>query len=506
MERLFLRLPLFLVLAGIFALAMYLPAGMALAQEEFRTARSFFYSATLLLILLTLIAIAQSNRQHRESGLRQLLALLGAFTALPVLLAVPLHDSLRGTSFLDAYMEMVSSITTTGLPLFDPEALIRPLHLWRGLVGWMGGFLMWVAAAAILAPLNLGGFEVTATAEPGQEITRHSQIAARRDATAHRLRRTTFQLFPIYTGLTGALWLCLLVTGGDPFVSIVHAMSVMATSGISPIGGLEYSATGVAGEMLVFLFLFFALSRLTFSSDTVATRRTGLYFDPEFRIGIILVIGVPLLLFFRHWLGAYEFDEQQNLVAGLHALWGGMFTVLSFLSTTGFESVDWQAARGWSGLDTPGLILLGLSLVGGGVATTAGGVKLLRVYALYLNGMREIERLVHPSSVGRASAGSRRLRRQGAFVAWIFFMLYALTLTLITVILAGLGSDLESSVVLSISTLSTTGPLVSAAPEAPIHLAEMNNASKLVLCAAMALGRLEMLAIIALFTTDLWRE
>ena len=89
-------------------------------------------------------------------------------------------------------------------------------------------------------------------------------------------------------------------------------------------------------------------------------------------MGILFIIAVPTLLFLRYWWGALEFDDQENLSAALNAFWGAAFTVLSFLSTTGFESTVWHEARGWSGLATPGLILLGLAMVGGGVATTAG--------------------------------------------------------------------------------------------------------------------------------------
>jgi len=280
----------------------------------------------------------------------------------------------------------------------------------------------------------------------------------------------------------------------------------MATSGISPVGGLSEARSGLAGEMVIFLFLSFALSRLTFSSDTMTASRRGLVNDPEFRLGAALVIGVPILIFLRHWLGALEVQGEENLSNALRALWGGAFSVLSFLSTTGFESGDWDVARGWSGLNTPGLILLGLSLIGGGVATTAGGVKLLRVYTLYLAGQREMERLVHPSSVGRAGARSRRIRRQGAFVAWIFFMLFALSLALVTVIFAAFGIDFENAVVLAIAALSTTGPLVQAASEMPVVLVEIEPMAKLVLGAAMVVGRLETLAIIALLNPGLWRS
>nr|MDA3857923.1 TrkH family potassium uptake protein [Roseovarius sp.] len=160
----------------------------------------------------------------------------------------------------------------------------------------------------------------------------------------------------------------------------------------------------------------------------------------------------------------------------------------------------------WSGLGTPGLVLFGLSLVGGGVATTAGGVKLLRVYAIYLHGKREVERLVHPSSVGRSTGAGRRIRRHGAYIAWIFFMLFALSLTFVTLLLAAFGQDFESSLILAISGLSTTGPLIISASEAPIRLLELSAGAKLFYGAAMVLGRLETLAMIALLNPAVWRD
>ena len=117
-----------------------------------------------------------------------------------------------------------------------------------------------------------------------------------------------------------------------------------------------------------------------------------------------------------------------------------------------------------------------------------------------------MERLVHPSSVGRASAGGRRIRRQGAFIAWIFFMLFALSLAFVTVTLAFLGMEFQEAIVLAIAMISTTGPLVQVAAEDPINLLQMGAAAKLVLSAAMVLGRLETLAIIALFNPGLWRD
>ncbi|MBV7392825.1 TrkH family potassium uptake protein [Mameliella sediminis] len=497
------RLPLFLLLTGLGSVSMLLPAGFAYAIEEFHDARSFFYGAILGLILTTLVALALGNRQHNESALRQLVALAAGVVFMPLVFAVPFHEAVRTTGFSNAYFEMVSSFTTTGATLFDAARLSGPEHLWRAQVGWMGGLVMWIAASAILAPLALGGFEVTASGEPGQSFGQGA-LNTGPTSPAQRLMRSTEVLFPIYTGLTIALAVMLLVAGDPPLVALSHAMSVMSTSGISPLPDPGAAPSGLAGEMILFCFLVFALSRLTFSTDTRQER--GLVYDPEFRLGLIIVVAVPLALFMRHWVAAFDVGEEQNWVAGLRALWGGLFTAASFLTTTGFVSGDWDTAQDWSGLPTPGIILVGLALIGGGVATTAGGVKLLRVYALYLNGKREIERLVHPSSVGRAGPMGRRIRREGAFIAWVFFMFFALALAALTLILGLYGVDFERAIVLTIATLSNTGPLIGAASAAPIDLTAMGWDARLILCGAMVLGRLELLAIIVMISPDVWRE
>lgn len=497
------RMPLFLLMTGLGSAAMLLPAAVAYAIQDFHDARTFFYGALLGLILTALVALALGNQRHNESALRQLVALAAGFVFLPLMFAVPFHEAVRNTGFVSAYFEMVSSFTTTGATLFDAARLSGPEHLWRVQVGWMGGLVMWIAASAILAPLALGGFEVTASGEPGQSMAEGATNSGP-TAPSQRLMRSAETLFPIYAGLTLALSVMLLVAGDPPLVALSHAMSIMSTSGITPLSSLGDAPSGLGGEMVLFCFFFFALSRMTFSADTRQER--GLYFDPEFRLGIIIVISVPLLLFLRHWVASFEVGEEQNWIAGLRALWGGLFTAASFLTTTGFVSGDWETAQDWSGLPTPGIILMGLALVGGGVATTAGGVKLMRVYALYLNGKREIERLVHPHSVGRAGPLGRRIRREGAFIAWVFFMFFAVTLAALTMVLGIYGVDFERAIVLTIATLSNTGPLITAAPAAGIDLAAMRWDAQLILCGAMVLGRLELLAIIVMISPDLWRE
>ena len=500
------RLPLFVVLMGVSAVAMYVPAFQAYGVRDLHEARVFFYGANLFLILATMIGLATRGHRTKHQARGQLLSLLAAFTLLPVMLAIPFYEAVETTSFVNAYFEMVSSFTTTGATLFDnPDRLAPSVHLWRAIVAWLGGFLMWVTAIAILAPMNLGGFEVTSTEEAGRVVQRTGPFASRIDP-AERLVRFTVDLLPIYGGLTAILCFVLIMAGDPGLIALCHAMSIMATSGISPIGGLDEAPSGRLGEMLMVLFLVFAISRLTFAPDIRSGRVAALRGDPELRFAAVFILAVPLFLFLRHWSGAYDVADQDNLAAGLQAFWGSIFTVVSFLTTTGFASADWGTARDWSGLPTPGLVLVGLALIGGGVATTSGGVKLLRVYALYKHGLREIDRLIHPSSVAGAGVEARQIRRQGAYIAWIFFMLFALSVALTMTALSLTGLQFETSMVLTVAALSSTGPLASVAAETPISYAGITDAAKMILAAAMVLGRLEALAIIALLNPDFWRS
>jgi len=500
------RIPLIVLLMGLGSLAMLIPAIQAVILEDFRTMRAFFYGMILFGMLTLLVGLATAGTRPNNVARSQLLTVLAAFSILPLMFAIPFAEALGNTTYLNAWFEMISSFTTTGATLYDTNGRLTPsLHLWRATVGWMGGFLVWVMAVAIFAPMNLGGFEVRAVGGVGRGASGFTQIGQVADPS-ERLARYTLKLLPIYAGLTILLWVGLVILGDVSYVALCHAMSILSSSGISPIDGVYYAAAGWTGEVLMFAFFIFALSRLTFSKSLIAEAdRSPLNRDPEFRVAFLFIAGTTILLVLRHFIGAAEQGEE-SLLEALQAIWGTIFTVTSFLTTTGFESRYWDGATDWSGLQTPGLFLIGLALIGGGVATTAGGVKLLRVFALFRHSEREMERLLHPSSIGGGGKDARRIRRQGAYISWIFFMLFAISLAVVMVLLALTGVQFETAMVLSVAALSTTGPLATVAAETPIAYSGVPDMAKFVLAAAMVLGRLETLAIIALFNPEIWRK
>jgi trk system potassium uptake protein TrkH len=453
-------------------------------------------------MLCAIVWIARRGSRTRRPARSQLLVLPGVFAALPLMLAVPYAEA-TGLPLLTSYAEMVSSLTTTGLTYTDPALVVAPGHLWRAILGWLGGLFVWTAAAAILAPMNLGGFEVGAPGEAGRGAASLDRSGTTGDPVI-RMARVASDLVPIYAGLTLGLWILLVAAGQGAFAALCHAMATLSTSGISPVGGLAEGGGGVGAEMAVALFLVLALSRPTFLPGGSPGMREAAR-SAELRLAAWLVAAVAATLFLRHWLAAADRGDPADLGAAGAALWGALFTALGFLSTAGFESVHWEASRNWSGLEAAGPILLLLALTGGGVATTAGGIKLFRVHALMKHGQRELERLVHPSSIGGAGRRARRIRKQGARVAFVFFMLFVLALAATTLALAATGIDFENAMALAAAALSNTGPLAQAAPVAPIAPSDLDAAARIVLSAAMVLGRLEMLAVVALLNPNVWR-
>jgi trk system potassium uptake protein TrkH len=495
------QFPAFVILILLAAGLMLAPALFAARLASWEIARVFLYHAAFFTLLGLILGLATMNRAPRASARYHLSTLLLAYLLLPAVLGAPLVALAPGLGLGGAYFEMLSCLTTTGATLFDrPRLLPDPLHLWRSLVGWMGGLMVLVTAFAILAPLNLGGFEI------GQEGA--GSLEGRRSGTSEDARRRVVraarQIAPVYAGLTGALAVLLVLCGDSLFVAVCHAMAALSTSGISPVGGLEGTGSGRLGEIGLALFLLPAVSHGVYSRALRRGRAPGIG-DPQIELMLISVLGVTAVLFLRSFVGAVEIERQDNLVAALQATWGSLFTVLSFLTTTGFESHDWRAMQMWSDLPDPGTILLGVAVMGGGIATTAGGVKLLRIYALYRQGLREMDKLIHPSSLGRRGQGDRLISEGGARIAFIFLMLFLIALALAMIGLAATGLNFERSLALAVAGLTTTGPAVVTLGEGLVY-GDLSVAARAVFCLAMIVGRMEALVVIALFNPAYWRQ
>ena len=539
------RLPVLVIAGLVLAAAMLIPAAHATATGNVQTAGAFALSALGFLTLGVIVALATAAAPATAPAQGVLGTLIGVYAGLPLVAAVPFAVVMHDTGLFNAWWEMLSCMTTTGATLYAADMVHPTLHLWRATVGWMGGLFILVAAIGMMAPLRVGGFELMdRSAGADARFGRIEGPAARtelrpgRDYAAHladpalRMIRWGQAIVPLYAGATLALWVLLMMTGDQALNALIRAMGTLSTSGIGlttdPVG----ASGGLAAEAVIVVFMLAALTRRAWPGGGELKASTRARRDPELRMAAGLILLVTLVMFLRPFIGAFDEAVQpvttpepaaDTLVGGLAraaaAAWGTAFTALSFLTTTGWTSIHWDGARAWAGLSAPGLMLAGLAIMGGGVATTAGGVKLLRVFALGLHTRRELDKIVHPASIAGGGPIIRRLRGSGAYLSFVFFMVFALSIVVTIALVSLRPVAFETATMLSVAALTNTGQLAEAIPLIPVFegsagiagspwagWAGLSVANKAILAAAMVAGRLEMLAIIALLTPGAWRR
>ena len=199
-----LRLPLFVLIAALTGLSMLLPAAYASVNNNDEMARTFLYSGLLVLVVAGLIGLATAANPPRARSRDALLTMLTVYAGMPLVMALPFAESMPDTGLFNAWWEMTSALTTTGASLYSADLLPMPLHLWRAMAGWMGGFFILAAATAIPGSAFARAFFLR-TREPSRSASSNAAAMPNakrmemprkrrfpKDQPAHRSAQTVF--------------------------------------------------------------------------------------------------------------------------------------------------------------------------------------------------------------------------------------------------------------------------------------------------------------------------
>jgi Trk-type K+ transport system membrane component len=85
---------------------------------------------------------------------------------------------------------------------------------------------------------------------------------------------------------------------------------------------------------------------------------------------------------------------------------------------------------------------------------------------------------------------------------WGFFFLYIANFAVMTILLTATGLDAETAYSAVAACITNLGPALG---QAGPHYAELSDTAKVVLCAAMLLGRLEVYTLLVLLSPAFWR-
>lgn len=416
-----------------------------------------------------------------DSGPREAVVLLiGAWT-LPSLVASLGFLGVGGIGGLhDAIFEAMSATTTTGASLLSEESAPRAVILWRSLLEWGGGYLSILTVLVVLVALNLSG--------PG--VQRTTLFTLGDSDLFRRLAQITRTAGVIYGLATLITFILLTLTGLTFFEALCLALSTPATGGGGPRADALGAYVPLSGQLvLAFALLAGAVNyALLWEALRDDVMRTDIVKDPETRglIGGIFILTV-ILLFYGTGL------SPARLISALHDAAAIVSTSARFTSP---ELVD----------RLPPTLLMAFVFVGGSAVSTAGGIKIIRFLLLFWHARLELRRLSHPSGVQYVTFRGRRIAG-GMFVSlWIYFLGYLGVLGGLMIGITLFGASFEQAVPASIAILSNAGPILDVTSVEPISYLDFTPASRWVMAAGMALGRMEVLAAIAAFAPGLWRR
>lgn len=472
------------LLVILFSGLMFIPGIVALIYRD-GAGRAFTQTFIVTIILGLMLWLPNRNQRQelksREGFLIVVLfwTVLGSVGALPFLF----EDSL-GMSVTNAFFESFSGLTTTGATtLVGLDSLPKAILFYRQMLQWLGGMGIIVLAVAILPLLGVGGMQLYRAEIPGP--LKDSKMRP-------RIAETAKTLWFIYVLLTALCALAFWAAGMTPFDAISQSFSTIAIGGFSPHeNGLAfYNSSLINGISGVFLFIAGCNFGLHFA--VLSGRSLKVYWrDPEFKMyfffQVALIAICSLTLWYKNVYGSF-----------LEALDQSFFHVISMSTTMGSAI---EPVANWPTFIP--VMLLMATFVGGCAGSTGGGLKVIRVLLLFLQGVRELKRLVHPNAVYTIKLGHRALPERVIEAVWGFFSAYALVFIISMLLLMATGLDAFSAFTGVVSALNNVGIGIG---DFGGHYADVNDAAKWILLVTMMFGRLEVFTLLVLFTPIFWRE
>ncbi len=408
-------------------------------------------------------------------------SVLGSVGALPFLLSEAPEMTVA-----EAFFESFSGLTTTGATVIvGLDELPKALLFYRQFLQWLGGMGIIVLAVAVLPILGIGGMQLYRAETPGP--VKDSKMTP-------RIAETAKALWYIYLWLTVICAMAFWLAGMTMFDAITHSFSTIAIGGFSTHdASMAYFDSSVINVITV---IFLLIAGVNFSLHFAAFSTKGFkpktyLHDPELKAFLfiqfsLVVICLTVLLFQQ----VYDSPEV--------ALDKALFQAVSISTTAGFTTTsfhDWP-------LFLPVLLVFS-SFIGGCAGSTGGGMKVVRILLLYLQGMRELKRLVHPRAVYKIKLGRKVLPDRVIDAVWGFFSAYALVFVLCMLGLIATGIDELSAFSAVVATLNNLGPGLG---QVAVHFGDVNDNAKWILILAMIFGRLEVFTLLILFTPAYWRS
>ncbi|MCH2138153.1 MAG: TrkH family potassium uptake protein [Phycisphaerales bacterium] len=399
---------------------------------------------------------------------------------------------------INCLFEATSGLTTTGATILqDIEAVPDALLFWRSILQWLGGLGILVLFVAVLPGLGIGAKRLFQFEAPGPDP------AGPRPSVRDAARR----LWQIYLGLTVTLFMLLLAGGMGWFDAANHTFTTMATGGFSTKNASIGRPDSLYIDIVLIVFMIVAASNFGVLHALLKGRWRAALADTEFKVFLsLLAIGSTVVAIAVVMGGSIELTDGQHLAATPgEAIRQATFTVTSQQTSTGYATSDWDL---WP-VAAKTMVLL-LMFVGGSAGSTAGGVKVIRIWIAARVLLRELERFFRPDVVRPLRVGSRTIDTQQQTMTLVFLLGMITMIAIGTIALLAIESSANdisfaTAASASLATTCTIGPGIDAVG-ATCNYGWLTDPSKLLLCFLMLVGRLEFFVVLVLLQPRFWRS
>ena len=471
-------LNLFSILVILFSFSFIFPIIVSLIYKD--AAITIFIRTFLIVFVIGFIGWLVSRKHNEDLNQKDGFLIITLFwLVLSVAGSIPFV--LSGMSYMDAFFEAMSGITTTGATVISNlQSLPESMLLYRQLLQWMGGMGLIVLAIAVMPLLGIGGGQLYKTEIPG---------AMNDQKLTPRIKETAQALWLLYLVLTILCAFFYFLAGMSAFDAIAHSLSTVSIGGFSTYDqSIGHFNNGLIEAVCMVFMLLSALSFALHYAAFYMKRPLKYFYDPELRFffSILLLIFASAMLI--NYLSISEGATAREL----------LFHTVSIVTTTGFtvgDTSQWNPSIGF-------LLLIG-AFIGACSGSVGGGIKSWRVLIMINYAYINLKKMIHPSAVISLKIGTKNVENEVAASVWGFFSIYVISFMILLLGLVVSGLDFESSFSAIGACLNNLGPGLGSVAQT---YESVSPVGKGILAFAMILGRLEIFTLLVLFTPMFWKR
>ncbi len=452
---------------------------LSLGNEDWQV----FAGSSLFTVFVGLGINLATRDGDRDMTIREAFIMTaGAWIVLTGFGAIPFVLSSWQLSYASAYFEAMSAITTTGATVVSGLDKSPPgLLLWRAELQWLGGLGVIVMAIAVLPILKVGGmqmFKVEAFDTAGKILPRATQISG--------------ILTTVYVVLTAICALCYYLAGMNGFDAVVHAMTTLATGGMSSHDSSIGHFDSLSIELIAIFFMIVGSLPFLLYVRFIQGHPLALLRDKQVH-GFFLVATVAIFLAWRSQAtGGHE--------PGLLELRDASFSVISVMTGTGYTTVDYSK---WS-IFAATLFFI-VTFIGGCSGSTSCGMKIFRFQIILTSLRTRARKMLYPNGVFMQRYNGHTLTDNDVSSVMGYFFLFIVSFFVISGLLRFLGLDLITALSATGTCMANVGPGLGEVVGPATNFGALSDTVKWILSYAMLLGRLEVFAILVFLLPSFWR-